>query len=54
MQLWLHFTLVAALALLAWICGLDTNGAALEAALLWGAAALVGAPLVRRFVFPAR
>jgi hypothetical protein len=54
MQVWLHFTLVAALALLAWICGLDSNGASLEAVLLWGVAALVGAPLVLRIVFPAR
>jgi hypothetical protein len=54
MPLWLHVTLAAALALLAWICGLDANSAALEAASLWGAAALVGAPLVRRLVFSAR
>jgi hypothetical protein len=54
MQLGLHFALAAGLALLAWICGLDGNGTALEQVLLWGAAALVSAPLVRRFVFPAR
>ena len=54
MQLWLQVTLFAALALLAWICGLDTTGAAVEAAWLWGAAALAGAPLVYRFALRAR
>jgi hypothetical protein len=54
MQLWLQFTLVAVLALLAWICGLDTTGAAVDAAWLWGATALAGAPLVSRLVLRAR
>jgi hypothetical protein len=55
MPLWLQFSLVGALALLAWICGLDTTTAApVEAAWLWGAVALAGAPLVYRFVLRAR
>jgi hypothetical protein len=54
MQLWLHFTLVVALALVAWICGLDATGARLESAWLWGAVALAGAPVVYRLVHRAR
>jgi hypothetical protein len=54
MPLWLQVSLVAGLALLAWICGLDTTNAAVEATWLWGAAALAGAPLVYRFLLRAR
>jgi hypothetical protein len=54
LQLWLQFALVVALALLAWICGLDTNGAPAETASLWGAAALVGANLLYRFLVRSR
>lgn len=48
MQFWLQFTLVLALALAAWICGLDANGAPVEAAWLWAAATLAGAHLAYR------
>jgi hypothetical protein len=50
MRLWLQFTLVVALALLAWICGLDTTGASLQSASLWGAVALAGVPVVYRLL----
>ena len=50
MPRWLQFTLVLILALLAWISGLDAQGAPAETAWLWAAAALTGAHLVYRMV----
>ena len=54
MQFWLRFTLVLALALAAWICGLDSNGAPVEAAWLWAATAMAAAHLVYRSLLGAR
>lgn len=54
MQLWLQFTVVVALALVAWICGLDATAATLDSAWLWGAVALAGAPVVYQLVHRAR
>jgi hypothetical protein len=48
MQFWMRFALVLVLALAAWICGLDSNGAPVEAIWLWAATALAGAHLVYR------
>jgi hypothetical protein len=47
MRLWLQFTLVGALALAGWICGIDANAAPMEAVALWAASALFAAHAVR-------
>ena len=52
--IWLQLPLVVALAILAWISGMDAMGNPMQTWLLWGAAAFVGAHLVMRLVARAR
>ena len=50
MQLWLLFAPVGALALAAWICGIDVNAAPLEVVALWAASAFFAARAVHRLL----
>jgi hypothetical protein len=52
--IWLQIPLAVALAILAWISGMDTMGNPMETWLLWAAAVFVGGHLAMRLVARAR